>query len=112
MNAENKVEQLTEDQMAYQQLGRHLLATVERNHPECINDEVKAKASSTLDQLLLAFCTADADGSVCINIDGLNVSDDDLTLLEDIGLLVKAHPKLQDEPSKRIPFIWDCHVLQ
>lgn len=109
MDTENKLEQLTEEQMAYQQLGRHLLATVERNHPECINDDVKRKASSTLDQLLLAFCAADADGSVCINIDGLNVSDVDLTLLEDIGLLVKAHQKLQDEPSKRIPFIWDCH---
>lgn len=109
MNAEMKVKQFTEEQLAYLQLGHHLLKTIERNHPDRFISNVKAQVIATLDKLLLSFCEADSDGSVCVNIASIDVSDEELTLLENIGLLVKAPLKLKDEPSKRIPFIWDCH---
>lgn len=109
MNAEMKVKQLTEEQLAYLQLGHHLLKTIERNHPDRFISDVKAQTSATLDKLLLSFCKADSDGSVCVNVASIDVSDEELTLLENIGLLVKAPLKLKEEPSKRIPFIWDCH---
>lgn len=109
MNTEMKVKQFTEEQLAYLQLGHHLLKTIERNHPDRFISDVKARAIATLDKLLLSFCKADSDGSVCVNVASIDVSDEELTLLENIGLLVKAPLKLKEEPSKRIPFIWDCH---
>ena len=103
----------TPDILAYRMLGQHLLHTIKRNHPQRLEALDPMRVELHLERIMDAFCAADTNGSVCINLKDLFKSAQEaneiLPLFENLGLLTKAPLKLTSTPHSHSPFIWDSH---
>lgn len=103
----------TPDVLSYRMLGQHLLCTIKRNHPQRLETLDYVTVKSQLERLMDAFCAADTNGSVCINLKdlfkSLKEANDILQLFAKLGLLTKAPLKLTSLPHSHSPFIWDSH---